>query len=236
MSRTYEEVTKELDKNIPAESVKERSNGNFTLSYLEGHYVIDRLNKVLGIGNWAYGITKMDCVFSGSVKDKYDKEIYYASYVTTIRLVVTLPDGIQTEFSDVGFGDGQDKSNPGKPHELATKEAVTDALKRCAKNLGQSMGLALYNKERTNVDDKIIETPKAKIAPIPTDDLQRELNLISSASKVLVKQGHNTVDTLRAEMTKRYGVAEKEKLTHEQAKDFKNHLLELTKTQKGATQ
>jgi recombination DNA repair RAD52 pathway protein len=56
-------------------------------------------------------------------------------------------------YGDVGYGDGSDKTNPGKAHELAAKEAVTDALKRCAKNLGMSMGLALYDKTQENVDE-----------------------------------------------------------------------------------
>ena len=50
-------------------------------------------------------------------------------------------------------------------YNTKAKEAVTDALKRAAKNLGMSMGLALYDKEQVNVDDgEEQEQPAAKSA------------------------------------------------------------------------
>lgn len=147
---TYQEVVKELDSKIPRDVIEQRDAGNGRkLSYLPGHYVIDRLNKVIGIGKWAYGseITKL-----------YDgpdaKNRPYVSYTARVKLVVELGDGIKTEFVDYGFGDGMDPYNPGKAHELAIKESVTDGLKRVAKNLGMSMGLALYDKEQENVEDQ----------------------------------------------------------------------------------
>jgi len=167
MLTTYENVVERLNESIPRDVIKERDGGgNRKLSYLEGHYVINRLNKVLGVGNWATQIIETKCVYSGMVLDSYGKEKQSASYTARVRLVVEFPNGKRTEFEDVGFGNGFDKADPGKPHELATKEAITDAIKRCAKNLGSSMGLALYDKEQT----KITDTPvvEAKVTPITT--------------------------------------------------------------------
>lgn len=140
------DVKQRLDENIPKEVIKTRvGGGNRELSYLETWYVIDRLNQVLGQGNWAYS-SEVNCVHNGTVKTQYG-EAYSVHYIARVRLVVNV-DERDTEFTDYGYGDGTDKSNPGKAHELAVKEAVSDGLKRCAKNLGRSMGLALYDKSQ----------------------------------------------------------------------------------------
>lgn len=150
MTKSLDDVRKELDDKIPRDAISQRDGGSGrSLSYLAGHYVIDRLNKVLGIGNWAFDVADMKLVHSGT----NDKNQQVAHYIAKGRLVVELPDGVKTEFTDYGYGDGMDKYSPGKPHELAVKEAATDALKRCAKNLGMSMGLALYDKDQENVEE-----------------------------------------------------------------------------------
>lgn len=155
--KTYEQIVAELDEKIPRDVISIRDGGGGRkLSYLEGHYVIDRLNKVLGQGNWAY-TSDVALLYSGVVESKAGptNSVHYSAKV---RLVITITDK-PTEFTDYGYGDGTDRTNPGKAHELAIKEAVTDGLKRCAKNLGMSMGLALYDKTQENVDDG--EEPKS---------------------------------------------------------------------------
>ncbi len=149
------EIRKKLDEKIPRDCVSTRVGGAGTrLSYLEGHYVISRLNEVLGQGGWHYETEEMRMVYQGQVNGK---EV--AHYIAKVTLHVPALKGegaanyCYPSFSDYGYGDGSDKFNPGKAHELAVKEAVTDGLKRCAKNLGMSMGLALYSKEQENVDD-----------------------------------------------------------------------------------
>lgn len=159
--KTVGQVRQELDSKIPRDVISQREGGGRSkLSYLEGWYVIDRLNKVLGQGAWSYQVEEMRLVHEGQVQDKF-----VAHYIAKVRLEV--PALGHCIFSDYGYGDGQDKYNPGKAHELATKEAVTDAVKRCAKNLGMSMGLALYDKSQENVDDGDGEPapqPAAKVA------------------------------------------------------------------------
>lgn len=146
MSKTIEQVKEELNANIPGSAVSERDAGQGRkLSYLEGHYVINRLNQIFGPENWNKAI-KLTKTFDGEVNGKP-----YTSYMAEVTLSVRFPDGSIKVTQDVGFGDGRD-SNPGKTHELALKEASTDGLKRCAKDLGMSLGLALYNKSQENVD------------------------------------------------------------------------------------
>lgn len=157
MAKTIEQIREELDAKIPRDAISTRDAGfgGKKLPYLEGWYVIDRLNKVFGQGNWTYKAFTLDKTFEGEVNGKY-----YVSYVARVSFMYRFAEGGEwSEIIDVGFGDGQDGKNPGKCHELAVKEAVTDALKRCAKSLGMSMGLALYDKSQENVED---EAPAAK--------------------------------------------------------------------------
>lgn len=163
--KTKEQILSDLDANIPKSAVEQRQGGGASkLSYLAGWYVIDRMNKIFGPDAWSYDVTELRCVHSGKISGKYgDQES--ASYSATVALFVQFPDGTQAKrITDVGFGNGTDKTDPGKPHELATKEAVTDALKRCAKSLGMSLGLALYDKKQENVGDEE-PAPKAPKHP-----------------------------------------------------------------------
>lgn len=154
--KTYEQIRAELDAKIPREAISLRDSGTGKqLSYLEGHYVINRLNQVLGQGNWQYSIADLRQVYQGEGVDRYNKPTFNVHYIAMITFQAII-EGKAFTFTDVGYGDGSDKKSFGKAHELATKEAVTDGLKRCAKNLGMSMGLALYDKEQTNVEDEII--------------------------------------------------------------------------------
>lgn len=157
MSRSIEEIREMLNRKIPRDVVRKREGGGGRMfSYLEGHYVIALLNEVFGNGGWSYSTKTLDKAHTGSIKDKYGNEVHTAHYVAMVELVVP---ALNCVYGDVGYGDGSDKTNPGKAHELAVKEAVTDALKRCAKNLGMATGLALYSKDQENVEENISEGP-----------------------------------------------------------------------------
>lgn len=161
---SQEEIRKKLDEKIPRDVISLRDGGGSKkLSYLEGWYVISRLNEVFGQGNWANDVIEMRLVYEGE-----GQRGFTCHYIAKIRLVVDFGDGLKTEFTDYGYGDGSDKMGPGKAHELAVKEAVTDGLKRCAKNLGMSMGLALYDKSQENVDDGDQEENRGSRNPTPS--------------------------------------------------------------------
>ena len=166
MSRTYDEVKKDLDTKLSSNDVSEREGGGRKLSYVSSFYVIDQLNVILGQGNWSYDTQEMRLVSERTYtkKDYRGNEVteHSAHYIAKCHLIATIGDK-QCMLADYGYGDGTDKNSPGKAHELAVKEAATDALKRCAKNLGMKLGLALYDKEQTNVEDE--PAPKANPAP-----------------------------------------------------------------------
>lgn len=162
--KSYEDIVKELDSNIPANAVSSRQGGNGTsLDYLTAAYVINRLNAVLGQGAWSYNsvLTKL---WEGEINGKFT-----VSYAASVTLAVKIGN-LSTQFTDVGFGDGSDR-NPSKPYELAMKEAVSDGIKRCAKNLGMAQGLGLYFKGGEYIDDAPSPQP-AKAASAPSSAKQ----------------------------------------------------------------
>lgn len=154
---TYASVVEILASPLDPANVKERKgfNGEM-LRYLDGKYVIKTLNRIFGYGNWGY--------YTSAVTDMaLDPETHIPMAVSAnVTLWVQFPgeDGRRAEFSDTGFGenvqpgfwDAEKKIRVLKPrtwggYEMARKGAVTDALKRCAANLGDQFGLSLKGKE-----------------------------------------------------------------------------------------
>jgi len=190
-------ISEMLDAKIPREVISDRDGGGGRrLSYLEGWYVIDRLNKVFGPGGWSKEITDVRQLGTANAKP---------SYIVKVRLTVIV-DG--TAVVKEGYGYGSDKS-ANNPHELAIKEAVTDALKVAAKDLGMSMGLALYDRSQENVDDgqekeahkpvpvaKAMDKPEvqSQVLVSPPDQGGQLRKYIQNASKIAMKKGLSLED------------------------------------------
>lgn len=162
----------ELQKPLDPANVKKPS-GSFGPKgdYIEGWHAINELNRVFGFDGWSYEIAlTRDAVEKG--KDSKGNEQWQAAYTCICTLTVA---GVTRQ--DVGFGSGFAKGI-GDAIEGATKEAATDALKRCARTFGNIFGLALYDKSRANVCAAPVETPDPA-SPIPDktrDWLQAQIN------------------------------------------------------------
>jgi len=122
-----------LRQDLPRSEVRTRAQSGQTLSYVDGAYVIERLNTVFGFDGWSssYGAPT---IIQG------ERPVVYVQ--VTLRAA-----GI--ERGDVGVGLAS--KNTGDALETAIKAAFTDALKRAARTLGASLGLALYDKEQATV-------------------------------------------------------------------------------------
>src|ERR1700722_8424629 len=139
------ELKEQLDSNIPANAVSQRSQSGQTLSYLETWYVIDRLNQVIGTDNWSWQIVKMDAIPGDKM-----------SFICHGVLIVDFGGGKFSQKTGIGYGSDKGKYNPG---EMASKEAESDAFKRAAMKFGRSLGLALYDKTQEYVDEEIVVKP-----------------------------------------------------------------------------
>lgn len=253
MSKTREEILAALDADIPRSVIEQREGGGAKkLSYLPGWHVINEMNKIFGPDGWSYDVTELRCVHSGEMAGKYGA-IQSASYVATVALFVQFPGAEQAKrLTDVGFGNGTDKLDPGKPHELATKEAVTDAIKRCAKSLGMSLGLALYTKSDVYIEDApkaAAQAPKpaptqtvapksAHLTPSAADTVpgiaqdamvkafdRDALNKrITAMSKVVIAKRLKTLEELKADMKSKYGADSTAGLDDAEAKGLLTNL------------
>lgn len=146
-------IKEQLNSNIPESAVSIRNQGGKTLSYLEGWYVIDRLNQILGTENWSHEIISLVGVPGTTVP----------AYICHVRLQTNI-DGKISIKDGVGYGADRDATNPG---EMAAKGAEMDGLKRAAIKLGRSLGLALYDKEQQYVSKAPEAAPEAVAAPVP---------------------------------------------------------------------
>lgn len=140
-----DELVAELSKPLDPKHVRKPS-GSFGPKgdYLEGWHVINELNRVFGFDGWSYTVDlSRDALSEG--KDSKGNVQWQAAYTCICTLTVG-----EVKRQDVGFGSGFAKQI-GDAIEGATKEATTDALKRCARTFGNVFGLALYDKSRANV-------------------------------------------------------------------------------------
>ena len=145
MSFTPEQI-KELQKKLSPDAVKPAKKYGPKGDYIEGWYAIAEANRIFGFDGWSYEIVKIECVFQGERAIGRDKEPGFGvTYVAHVKALIG-----DTVREDVGSGHGYDK-DCGLAHESASKEAITDALKRCLRTYGNPFGLALYDKTRSNV-------------------------------------------------------------------------------------
>jgi DNA recombination protein Rad52 len=163
----------ELKKPLDPAHVK-KPTGSFGPKgdYIEGWHAINELNRVFGFDGWSYTIDlTRDALEKG--KDSKGAEQWQAAYTCICTLTVA---GVTRQ--DVGFGSGFAKGI-GDAIEGATKEAVTDALKRAARTFGNIFGLALYDKTRVNV-----VAPEPEPVPLVSDETRDEIAIMAHAAGV----------------------------------------------------
>lgn len=135
-----------LSYELDSSRIKTREKGNISLSYIEGHDVIETANRIFGYGNWSYTITKLEQV-SQEQNHNQNVVICYKAVVRVIACDISHTKEIERE--DVGFGSGVAKTLS-DAHEGAAKEAVTDALKRAMRTFGNQFGNSLYDKGKNH--------------------------------------------------------------------------------------
>ena len=135
-----------LNQELDSSRIKTRDKGNISLSYIEGHDVIETANRVFGFGNWSYSISKLEQV-SQEQNHNQNHVICYKAIVQV--LVHSENHTLDVSREDVGFGTGVAKTQA-DAHEGAAKEAVTDALKRAMRSFGNQFGNSLYDKTKNH--------------------------------------------------------------------------------------
>lgn len=112
---------------LPRDAVR-KLPGKSGADFVTGHWIIARLNEVFGHDGWGDE-------YEAPVVREGDRPVIYVRATLTAMGVTR---------GDIGVGVAANGSPDS--FETAMKGAHTDALKRCARKLGDSFGLALYEK------------------------------------------------------------------------------------------
>lgn len=119
------------------------------MSYLEAWDVIAHLTRIFGPLNWDKEVKEVVMIYDEFVNwtprgQTIPKSGYDVAYRSIVRLTIRSELGTKVS-EDVATGQAQHQPNRGDAHDLALKSAVSDALKRAAKDLGNQFGLSLYD-------------------------------------------------------------------------------------------
>lgn len=162
------------------------------MSHVSQQDVVAHLTRIFGFGNWGYEVLSLDCVFEQGRDDKGLK--YDVAYRALVRLTIyDANHNHVTIFEDASIGQGPNLKRA-DAHDLAMKSAISTALKRCAKNLGDQFGLSLYNKgQQTALVKGSLVMPEAEeVEPVP--DVQEGI-------EQQVSLGHDEVEHPTPETT-----------------------------------
>lgn len=112
------------------------------LSHLESYDVRAHLIRMFGFGGWSGEVLDMTMLYEQETTTRSNKPGFKVAYRCTYRLSVA--GAVYTETA-VGESTMPDFKR-GDTHDMAIKTAESQALKRCAVNLGDQFGLSLYAK------------------------------------------------------------------------------------------
>lgn len=144
--------------------VATRRQGGKDLSYVEAWEIRAHLIRLFGFGGFDVETLSCDLVYQRDVEVGNDKKPgWEVAYKAHVRLTVRTDVGADGQvwgctYSEAAVGSASGASGLGDLHDNAAKSAVSDALKRCATNLGTQFGLSLYdNGNRNDVVKMLVE-------------------------------------------------------------------------------
>lgn len=171
-----------LMRPLNATRIAKRSQGGKSLSYLEAWDVKAHLTRVFGFLNWDAEMLDYNFVgvrdYMSEPKSGEPKPMVEVIYSARMRLTVRTfgeegkVDGGAT-FTEAAVGSASGPASMlGDHHDNALKTAASDALKRCAINLGTQFGLSLYDDGRTaDVIKRTLVLPSGVTREPPTDKM-----------------------------------------------------------------
>lgn len=126
--------------------VSSRSVSGSSLSYLEAWDVKAHLTRIFGFGGWDGKVISADIAYAMEVPNSRGNGTNWSvGYKVIYELTVYGQDHSVAVYSEAAVGFAS-LPQLGEAHDMAIKTAESDALKRCAINLGTQFGLSLYNR------------------------------------------------------------------------------------------
>ncbi|NUT55619.1 MAG: hypothetical protein HOQ03_06520, partial [Thermoleophilia bacterium] len=139
-------------------------------AHMEAWDIRRHLTRIFGFGGWDDEILTTELVAQVEYppQTQTGRPRWTVVYRSSRRLTVRCPDGTTLAiFEASACGDSTNQPSLGDAHDNALKTAESQALKRCAINLGDQFGLSLYDGE--SVDAVMIATlvPVEQTEPVP---------------------------------------------------------------------
>lgn len=162
---------------------KRSGGGGKQLSYLEAWDVRAHLIRVFGFGNFDVEAEEVDLLFERNKKMGNGNDGWEVAYRAAVRLTVRTPHGVTIcTHREVAIGSADGSSGLGDLHDNAAKQAVSDAVKRCAINLGSAFGLSLYDGGSTrDVVGRSVSPPEGWVAPPPAEQTPEQKAALAGA-------------------------------------------------------
>lgn len=138
--------------------VASRKQGGRNLSYLQAWDVRATLIRVFGFGGFSIDVldskvlsVERDVPKAGAAGERGETNPFRFTIQATVRLTIHDPEGTRDVTYTETAVSSQTGPDPGEVADFAAKTAVSDALKRCAINLGTQFGLSLYAGTTTDI-------------------------------------------------------------------------------------
>lgn len=123
---------------------------NKGMAHLPAYDVVAHLTRCFGFEGWDKEILTLQLVcetLEDYERNGQPKKGYNVTYSCTMRLTIRSQSGVVVKTIDDGAtGSANHMPSRGDAHDFAMKNAISYAIKRCAKDLGDQFGLSLYNK------------------------------------------------------------------------------------------
>lgn len=115
------------------------------MAHMEAWDIRRQLIRIFGFGGYSIDTLALDLVAERENKTG-ERSRWTVVYRAQVRLTVYDADGKElSHWEDGAAGDSVNQPSLGDAHDMAMKTALSQAMKRCATNLGDQFGLSLYN-------------------------------------------------------------------------------------------
>lgn len=115
-------------------------------SHVPAYDVVAHLTRLFGFEGWDKEIVSIELV-GEQARTEGDRTGWWVTYRCHMRLTIYDQNGqVVKVIEDGATGSSNNQPSYGDAHDLAYKNAISYAIKRCAKDLGDQFGLSLYNR------------------------------------------------------------------------------------------
>lgn len=160
--------------------IARRSQGGRSLSYLEGWDVKATLIRVFGFGGFdseviETKIVDIERIPSDDPRNTTSHEQVIVLAQVSLRLAIHQTGAVYCETA----ASSQKGRDVGEVADFAIKTAATDALKRCAINLGTQFGLSLYNNGATADVIRVVFAPGQEWGLTPVEPTEEQAETLA---------------------------------------------------------